>query len=87
MSWTHTFHEAGNGFPQVESDVVTVDDCGDPKLVVIKAVSPIHTAQWQANMVYLECEDSSMSWDDLDEIAQNLIYESAFHVEPIAEDE
>jgi hypothetical protein len=28
MSWTHTFHEAGNGFPQVESDVVTVIDHG-----------------------------------------------------------
>jgi hypothetical protein len=86
MSWTHEFHESGNGFPEVESDVVTTNEYGDPKIVKITKMSRIFTSQHNPNMVYLECVDSELGWDDLDEKAQDLIYEAAYHVTPIDEE-
>ncbi|MHB8397396.1 MAG: hypothetical protein ACYDCI_00455 [Candidatus Limnocylindrales bacterium] len=87
MAWTHEFRESGNGFPAVGLDVITPDDCGDPQLVRVVAVSPIHTRQWAANKVYLECEPSESPWDDFDEATQDLLYSHAYHVSPLRDDE
>lgn len=85
-SFTHRFDEHGNGFPGVGDDVIEDVD-GDIKLLTVTAISPIHTAQWQANYIYLECEDSETDWDELSEKKQDRLYEELCHVSPLSDDE
>ena len=85
-NWTHTFSECGNGFPRNGEDVLEVVD-GDVRLLTVVETSPIHTAQWAANMVYVVCEESDNDWDDYSEDKQTRLYEDMHHVEPVADDE
>lgn len=49
--FTHLFLEAGNGYPAKRDWVYDEDS----RILRVVSVSPIHTRQWQANHVYLEC--------------------------------
>lgn len=84
MSYTHEFHEAGNGFPDVGDDVI-LDKDGDIALLTVTAIGPIHTAQWQANMVYLTCEPAADDWDAYSESQQDRMYDNYYHVGAIDE--
>lgn len=79
-TWTHVFCEAGNGFPGVGEEVIYAAD-GDVILLKVVAISSIHTAQWQANYVYVECESADRDWDDLDEADADSLYEDPHHVD------
>ena len=72
-TYTHEFHEFGNGFPEVGDTVVCEQD-GDIRLVTITGMSRIETRQWHANMVYLTCVDAEHDWDDLTESEQDEMY-------------
>ena len=84
-NWTHEFSEAGNGFPGVDELVIEELD-GDIRLLVIKEISRIHTIQWQANYVYLVCEEADENWDEWSEKKQDRNWERLCHVSPIAEE-
>ena len=81
-TWTHEFCEAGNGFPGVGENVI-VSLGGDIRLLTVKQISSIHTSQWQANWVYLVCEDADQDWDDMDEDEQDAAWENMHHVGPL----
>jgi len=87
VNYTHTFNEFGNGFPNDGDDVIC-DDNGFITLLTVISSSPIHTAQTgsgDGNYVYLVCEPSPTSWDDLDDGEQDDLYENGYHVAPVAD--
>ena len=85
-TYTHEFHESGNGFPSLGDDVIC--DCGSSiKLLKIVSTSCIQTAQFRANMFYVECAASDTDWDDLSESEQDRLYANMHHVVPVSEEE
>ena len=83
MTYTHMFHEAGNGFPGVGDEVISDEDggiCNDIRLLKVVGMSRIHTRQWHANYVYLVCEPADRDWDDLSESKQDRLYDTLHHV-------
>lgn len=84
-NYTHEFHEAGNGFPQ-DGDNVLCEWGGEVEILTVEESSPIHTAQWQANMIYVTCRPADECWDDLTEQEQAKRYQSDHWVKPITAD-
>ena len=75
-NWTHKITARGNGFPakgeriyDAEGNVLVVGDC-----------SPIHTAQWQSNHVYAECEATGEDWFDVEEDEKDELASDAYDV-------
>ena len=86
MDYTHEFHEAGNGFPDVGDEVLIEGDCGWHKIKRVASISPIHTRQWQPNMVYLTLDDADRDYDDLSADSADAAWEDLHHVILIQED-
>jgi hypothetical protein len=84
--WTHTFSEAGNGFPSDGELVIEEGDMGWHKLMRVVETSRIHTSQWRANTIYLLAEDAEENWDDYSDKELDEMWEDLHHIDPIGDD-
>lgn len=62
-TWTHKITERGNGFPSVGERIYDAEG----NVLIVGECSCIHTAQWQPNFVYAECEATGEDWFDAEE--------------------
>lgn len=75
-NWTHKITERGNGFP---ADGERIYD-GEGNVLVVGECSSIHTAQWQSNWIYAECEETGEDWWDVEEDEKDLLASSDYGV-------